>query len=208
MALLLHFLFLAILGACCAEDAGRSRRAASDWPAGIFPNSLYVSTDVSKYSETLGNYSFNDAMYNGYPVYNGGVDNNEWFLYRRDSGIWYLVYKQISENTVGTEFSSRDNTLPPWLAKNWQSNFVVSINYFDLETAVVAGGNLATGKHVHASWSYKNGYPQWYMSSNGVYQVLIRSSNGPWTVQQYSPNYASFTVGSGGELLPIGLTSS
>ena len=69
MALLLHFLFLAILGACnCAtiKDAGLSRRAASDWPVACFPNGLHVSGGAYS-SQTNGNFTDRNTMYNGTP---------------------------------------------------------------------------------------------------------------------------------------------
>ena len=110
MALLAHFLLLAILGACtCVDlmevpdsaDAGRFRR---DNPNGaiIYPESFMLAT--GPYGSS-GKYTATGQLYNGYPIYNGPGTSTYWKIYLRSSGPAagkWVLNGNVHENWHGT----------------------------------------------------------------------------------------------------------
>jgi len=146
-------------------------------------------------------------MYNGYPIYKGG-NNNNWSIYRRSGGAaedqWVLDFNDVSDEWSGTVAHSRDEVVHPWLATNWKSSsdMVVTPNYFDL-TSVVVGGrayDYLNGKHYLDG--YYNGFPLFQMADVHLY----RDDNNMWradTTFNPATDIESETCGSAGDIFPF-----
>lgn len=102
MALLVHFLLLAILGTCtCVLPTIELPTPGARSQVITYPESFLLKGGPY-YWETNGKYIATDTFYNNYPVYVGPMGKKVVYsVYFRKSGVWVLDYNEVDEEQSG-----------------------------------------------------------------------------------------------------------
>lgn len=137
----------------------------------------------SPYSSTsAGEYTLASEEYNGAPVYK----RNQYSLYRRQNGYWYLDFNEVSEDYAGSISYSDDNDKRyPWQT-GWKGDTVVLITKALFAYGVPYYSDSTEGKY-ETDGTLNQGYPVYTRSSS---YFVYRRSNGKWyhTFENHLPD--------------------
>ena len=127
---------------------------------------------------TNGEYTLQDSLVNGYPVYQKSTGGYTFSFYRRGDGKWYLDFNAPGEEWSGTLMYSTSVGTNPWLVKYNSAAvvipttaiYILNFPYDDLGTS---------GLYVFNGEQYE-GYPVYQRTADDYTFSIYRKENGKW----------------------------